>query len=176
MAVAQILKVDQTVAIEALKKFTGTWRRFEYKGQTKNDALVYDDYAHHPTEIRATIGGAREFMAKRNLMGKLIIAFQPHLYSRTKALMTDFAEALSLVDKVMVAKIYAAREPFDPEVKEEKLVELINAKAGKNIASFFGDFVSIEQDLENESKVGDLVVVMGAGDINQVANSLVMKN
>jgi len=55
-------------------------------------------------------------------------------------------------------------------------VELINAKAGKNIASFFGDFVSIEQDLENESKVGDLVVVMGAGDINQVANSLVMKN
>ena len=115
-------------------------------------------------------------MAKRNLMGKLIIAFQPHLYSRTKALMTDFAEALSLVDKVMVAKIYAAREPFDPEVKEEKLVELINAKAGKNIASFFGDFVSIEQDLENESKVGDLVVVMGAGDINQVANSLVMKN
>ncbi|KKQ53266.1 MAG: UDP-N-acetylmuramate-L-alanine ligase [Microgenomates group bacterium GW2011_GWC1_38_12] len=176
LAVAQILNVEQNTAIEALKKFTGTWRRFEYKGQTKNDALVYDDYAHHPTEIRATIGGAREFMAKRNLMGKLIIAFQPHLYSRTKALMTDFAEALSLVDKVMVAKIYAAREPFDPEVKEEKLVELINAKAGKNIASFFGDFVSIEQDLENESKVGDLVVVMGAGDINQVANSLVMKN
>lgn len=177
LAVAKVLNIDQAVATEALKKFSGTWRRFEYKGQTKSGALVYDDYAHHPTEIAATIAGARDLMKTNpsagGLAGKLIIAFQPHLYSRTKLLLSDFAEALSLADRVMVAKIYAAREPFDPTVKEEKLVELINAKVGKNIASFVSDFVSLEQDLKTESKIRDMVIVMGAGDINQVAGKLV---
>ncbi|MFA6416515.1 MAG: Mur ligase family protein [Candidatus Paceibacterota bacterium] len=179
LAVAEILKVDAGVAEEALNKFAGTWRRFEYKGQSAGGALVYDDYAHHPTEISATIAGARDLMKIKNLTGlpaqagKLIIAFQPHLYSRTKSLFTEFVDALAGADRVLLAKIYAAREPFDVTVSEEELVKKINEKAGSNIATFISDLVSIEKDLEVESKSGDLVVVMGAGDITLVADRLV---
>ncbi len=173
LAVADILKIDSGAAEEALNKFSGTWRRFEFKGQTTKGALVYDDYAHHPTEIFATIAGARDFMQKRNLAGKLIIAFQPHLYSRTKSLFDDFAVALAGADRVVLAKIYAAREPFDPSVSESKLVNEINNRAGKNMATFVEDLVSIEKDLATEAVAGDLVITMGAGDISLVSDKLV---
>jgi len=173
LSVSEILKIDQTVAEEALNKFSGTWRRFEFKGKTVKGALVYDDYAHHPTEIFATITGARDFMQKRNLAGKLIIAFQPHLYSRTKSLFDDFATALAGADRVILARIYAAREAFDPSVSESELVNEINSRAGKNIATFVGDLVSVEKDLSTEAVAGDLVITMGAGDISLVSDKLV---
>ena len=81
--------IDPKVAQASLESFAGTWRRFEYKGETKNGARVYDDYGHHPTEIRATLQGARELYPRE----RLIVAFQPHLYSRTKLLLDDFAAA-----------------------------------------------------------------------------------
>ena len=177
LAVSEILKIDQVVAEGALNKFTGTWRRFEFKGETAKGALVYDDYAHHPTEISATIAGARNLMSPpaggKKLAGRLIIAFQPHLYSRTKSLFSDFATALAGADRVLLAKIYAAREAFDPSVSESELVNEINSRAGKNIATFVGDLVSVEKDLSTEAVAGDLVITMGAGDIGLVSDKLV---
>jgi len=179
LAVADILKIGSDVAEDALNKFSGTWRRFEFKGQTAKGALVYDDYAHHPTEISATIAGARDLIQKnppvggKKLAGRLIIAFQPHLYSRTKSLFNDFAGALAGADRVVLAKIYAAREPFDPSVSESQLINEINNRAGKNIATFVGDLVSVEKDLSAEAVAGDLVITMGAGDISLVSDKLV---
>jgi UDP-N-acetylmuramate--alanine ligase len=168
-AVGEILKISPELAKESLKKFTGTWRRFEYKGKTKNGASVYDDYAHHPTEITATIEGAREKLVD----GKLIIAFQPHLYSRTKLLFDDFAKALSGADRVVLTKIYAAREPFDETVSELELVKKINDYAGKNIAIFVADLISVGKDLQIEANVNDIVVTMGAGDISLISDKLI---
>jgi len=163
LATAKILNIKKSIAILALNNFQGTWRRFEYKGQTKKGALVYDDYAHHPTEIRATILGARELMNTRKMTGRLIIAFQPHLYSRTKALVKDFAQALASADLVFVTKIYAAREAFDPKVKESDLVALISKR--KTASFFVPDFKQLKSLILAEAQAGDLVIVMGAGDI-----------
>ena len=171
LAVAEILKIDQAGAIGSLKKFTGTWRRFEAKGQTENNALVYDDYAHHPTEISASLFGAREFMAKNNLTGRLILVFQPHLYSRTKLLKTDFIKSLSLADVIILAPIYAARELPDPEISSEQLAQELK-KLDKE-ALFFSDFDQIIKYLKTANKKGDLIVTMGAGDVYKIAEQLV---
>jgi UDP-N-acetylmuramate--alanine ligase len=170
LAVADFLQIDEEVAKKALSKFSGTWRRFEYKGETKEGALIYDDYAHHPTEIKASILGAREFMKKQGLAGKLIIAFQPHLYSRTKLLKDDFAEALAGADQVILLPIYAAREPVDPDINSDILASLIRLKGG------VVDIVPNPQEaskmaLEQAGK-GDLLITMGAGDISQLAPNL----
>lgn len=170
LAVADFLQIDEEVAKQALSKFTGTWRRFEFKGETKNGALVYDDYAHHPTEIKASILGAREFMKKRSLEGKLIVVFQPHLYSRTKLLKDDFAEALALADKAILLPIYAAREPVDLEVNSELLAGLIRARGGA-VDSAQNPLEASKMALEWAGK-GDLLITMGAGDISQLAPNL----
>jgi len=177
LAVADFLKIDLDVASEALKKFTGTWRRFEFKGETKNGALVYDDYAHHPTEIKAAIQGAREFMMSNppagGLVGKLVVAFQPHLYSRTKLLKNDFAEALSLSDEIVLAPIYAAREPNDPEISSEVLADLIKTKNSKVLS--FPNNDQVADYLLKNNQAGDSIIIMGAGDLSQITNSLVEK-
>jgi len=170
LAVADFLKIDLVVAINSLKKFTGTWRRFEYKGKTKDEALVYDDYAHHPTEIKASILGAREFMKKRGLKGKLIVAFQPHLYSRTKLLKDDFAEALAGADQVFLLPIYAARESLDPEISSELLADFIRTRGG--VVDNARDLFEASKMLLNQARTGDLVITMGAGDISQLAPNL----
>lgn len=170
LAVADFLQIDEDVAKKALAKFTGTWRRFEYKGETKEGALVYDDYAHHPTEIKASILGAREFMKKRGLVGKLIVVFQPHLYSRTKLLKDDFAEALALADQVILLPIYAARELADPEISSDILATLIQSRGGA-VDSVHNASEASKMALE-WAKRGDLLVTMGAGDISQLAPNL----
>jgi UDP-N-acetylmuramate--alanine ligase len=172
LAVVKILKIEMPKAIEALNKFPGTWRRFEYKGQLPQGTKVYDDYAHHPTEIAATLAGARELMKSSAdyQSGRLIVAFQPHLYSRTKALMTDFATALSAADLVLITKIYAAREAFDETVRESDLVDQIKQK--NRLAVFVPTLVELKSILLAEAKPNDLLIVMGAGDIYTVAESL----
>lgn len=170
LAVAQALEINQVEAIKSLEKFAGTWRRFEYKGKAKSGALVYDDYAHHPTEIKATIQAARDFMTKKNLSGKLIIVFQPHLYSRTKLLKDDFAMALALADEVVLMPIYAAREPVDPGISSLVLVDLISGRGGK--AEMAPDLLGASKMLLSQAQMGDLVITMGAGDISQLAANL----
>lgn len=141
-----------------LAAFKGTHRRMEYRGE-KNGARLYDDYAHHPTEIAASLSAARA-MAKK---GRVVVAFQSHTYSRTAALMEGFAETLSLADKVFVAPIYAARETDTLGVDQFVLAERIGKSAEgceslEDCAARLASFIS----------KGDVAIVMGAGNIDSV--------
>lgn len=159
---ARVLGVNHSTALGALNMFRGTWRRFEFKGELKG-ALIYDDYAHHPTEITATLRAARDkFPARR-----LIVAFQPHLYSRTKLLLSDFAESLQLADQVLLAPIYAAREAPDPTISSQILAQAIGPKAQN-----FDHFNEIVAYLKSNLTPNDLILTVGAGNICEVADLL----
>jgi UDP-N-acetylmuramate--alanine ligase len=162
---AVLPEIDEEVIRRALKEFQGTWRRFEYKGKTKNGADVYDDYAHHPTAIRATLA---EF--KKRKKGKIYVAFHPHLYSRTRDLLEGFSTAFADADRVLIAPIYAAREEDDGSVSSELLAEKITEQGTKAKAA---NFTEIRRYFETEPAEGDIVVTMGAGDIYKVADELV---
>ena len=150
----------------ALMDFRGSWRRFEYKGETPSGALVYDDYAHHPTAIRSTIEAAREEFPDK----KIVVAFHPHLYSRTKSFLDDFARALATADSAIVAPIYAAREAPDPSVSSDILAGKAREFGGKVEA--LGSFDLIRGRLLEEGSDA-LVITMGAGDIYKVAEQIV---
>lgn len=150
---------------ESLATFKGSWRRFEYKGKTARGADVYDDYAHHPTAVRKTIGEVR-----RKTQGKIYVAFHPHLYSRTRDLFEDFVHAFVDADRVLIAPIYAAREEDDGSVSSEMLAEHIS-RTGVNASAMSMD--EIQEVLARESQEGDMVITMGAGDIYKVADALV---
>lgn len=168
LAVAHVLMIDEQIARKALAEFAGTWRRFEYKGITARGAEVYDDYAHHPTEVSTTLRSVREQFPDK----KIIVIFHPHLYSRTKAFMPEFAGAFRDADEVLVAPIFAAREQPDPEVTSEILAEKIVA-TGKPARAL----VSLEaatEYLKNGPGKGDLVITMGAGDIYKAAEQAVV--
>ena len=156
---------DATIA-DSLASFLGTWRRFEYKGKTANGADVYDDYAHHPTAVKETLKALR---AKTN--GKIIVAFHPHLYSRTRDLLNEFATSFRDADKAFIAPIYAAREVDDGTISSEILAERIRATG---IDATALDLDVIEKKLADAEK-GDTVITMGAGDIYKVADALVAR-
>jgi len=168
-AVLHFLGADDAKVCESLRGFGGTWRRFEYKGELKvaaaQAAKVYDDYAHHPTEIRATLQGARELFPQ----GHIVAIFQPHLYSRTKDLFSEFSEAFSDADEILLAPIYAARETPDPSIDSEMLAEAIRAQGKK--AHSFPDLVAVAA--EAKALKADIIVVMGAGDVTKVSDMLV---
>ncbi|MBI2482085.1 MAG: UDP-N-acetylmuramate--L-alanine ligase [Candidatus Vogelbacteria bacterium] len=174
IATAKILGISQVVALNALADFAGTWRRFEYKGATENGALVYDDYAHHPTEIRATLAGAREFLRARQKSitpGQLIAVFQPHLYSRTKLLLKEFANSFTDADIIAITDIYAAREALDPHISSRDLVELIVKQ--KKVVHYTPQLTDAITFIKAATSPGDLVVILGAGDIGQVAQAVI---
>ena len=148
----------------SLSHFHGTWRRFEYKGKTKKGADVYDDYAHHPTAILVTLAEMR-----KKTKGRVIVAFHPHLYTRTRDLLADFAVAFKDADEVFIAPIYAAREVDDGTISSTMLAELITKNG---IPTQALSFEEIEQRLQ-VAKEGDVVVTMGAGDIYRIADTLV---
>jgi len=153
----------------SLHEFTGTWRRFEYKGKTSLGALVYDDYAHHPTAVRSTIEMAHaEFPDKH-----IVVVFHPHLYSRTKDFFDEFAEALSLADSVILLPVYAAREAYDPTVRSEKLADAIANKGGH---AEYAESFDVAETLLDEKGSDTLILTMGAGDVYQVAESLLLKS
>ena len=168
LAVAHLLMIDEQVARTALADFVGTWRRFEYKGGTARGAVVYDDYAHHPTEVATTLRSVREQFPDK----KIIVIFHPHLYSRTKAFMAEFATAFRDADEVLVAPIFAAREKPDPATTSEILVEKIHA-AGKP-ARALASLEAAADYIKNGPEKGDLVVTMGAGDIYKAAEQAVV--
>ena len=167
IAVADRLGISRETAFAALAHFCGTERRFEYKG-TVNGFTIIDDYAHHPQEIAATLAAAKRYPHK-----KLYVAFQPHTYTRTKALMDDFAKALSAADEVILADIYAAREKNTVGVHISELVDKINALGGH--AVYEPDFASIEKFILKKLKTGDLLITMGAGNIVDVGNELLSR-
>lgn len=162
LAVAEVLGVPREQAVKSLEGFVGTWRRFEYKGALASGAKVYDDYAHHPSEIKATLAGAREVTK-----GQLWAIFQPHLYSRTKLLFSDFANSFVAADKVLLTDIYAAREPADPAVSSRDLAQAIGEKA-----RYCASLEQVAQIIQAEVGPDDLVLMMGAGDIYHLADTL----
>lgn len=168
-ATAAQLQIKPEVVATALEYFAGTWRRFEYKGDFVTDLAkvpVYDDYAHHPTEIAASIAGARELYPHK----KLVVVFQSHTYSRSHELFDDFIVALSKADQVFMLPIYAAREENASGVTSEKFMAALQA-AGTRAECFLTHGALAEAVKENVTQ-DEVVVVMGAGDITKVADLL----
>ena len=164
LALGDFLRIDDTVMANALKSFTGTDRRFEYKG-TIGGVNVIDDYAHHPTEITATLKAAQNYPHKT-----LWCVFQPHTYTRTKAFMDDFAKALCLADQVVLADIYAARETDNLGISSRTLQEKIQAAGGT--CHYFPTFDEIENFLLENCTKDDLLITMGAGDVHKIGENL----
>lgn len=160
------LKLPLETLAESLASFAGTKRRFELIGE-KNGALIYDDYAHHPDEIRATLRAFRELYPMRQLS----IVFHPHTFTRTKALFEDFAEALSDADRLYLLDIYGSAREVQGGVSSEELVERINrVHTGK--ASYAPDRAALVATLSETAGAEDLIVTMGAGDVWQIAEAL----
>ena len=167
IACGQLLALSDDVIFEGLKSFTGTDRRFQYKGQIGGVTII-DDYAHHPTEIEATLHAAKNYPHK-----KIWCVFQPHTYTRTKALLPEFAKALSLADHVVLADIYAARETDNLGISSADLQKLI-ADLGTP-CEYFPTFDEIENFLLENCTQGDLLITMGAGDVVNIGEQLLGK-
>ena len=161
---ARELNLSEDAVKEGFSGFTGTDRRFQYKG-TVGQVTIVDDYAHHPTEIEATLKAAANCPNK-----KTWCVFQPHTYTRTKALMNEFAKALTLADHVVLAKIYAARETDTLGISSGDLKEKISALGTP--CEYFETFDEIENYLLEHIAPGDLLITMGAGDIVKVGENL----
>jgi UDP-N-acetylmuramate--alanine ligase len=161
--------------VQSLATFHGSWRRFEYKGTTTSGAAVYDDYAHHPTAVSKTIVAAREKFPSK----KIIIAFHPHLYSRTRDFMDAFATSLATADEVVLAPIYGAREEPIPGITSEVLAEKITALGtpAHACASLDDVYMYLTESPalpagRSKLEAGSCLLTMGAGDIYKVAERL----
>ncbi|MBQ8849704.1 MAG: UDP-N-acetylmuramate--L-alanine ligase [Clostridia bacterium] len=159
VAVCLLCGLDREAIERGLFSFCGAARRMEYKGSLSG-VPVFDDYGHHPTEVAATLSGAAGLVGR---CGRLFCLFQPHTYSRTHALFEDFAEALDVADRVLIADIYAARETDTLGVSSELLARRIGKKA--RAPQSFSEAAEL---IKSETKKGDAVVVMGAGDIFKI--------
>lgn len=165
IAVARYFDICINDIREGLKAFGGTKRRFEYKGDL-GGVHVIDDYAHHPTEIAATIAAARNMET-----GNLRVIFQPHTFSRTKAFFEEFAMALSAADEVILMDIYSAGREVDPgDIHSRDLAERIVALGGK--ATYLSTIDEITYHILTHALPGDLLITMGAGDVYLVGESL----
>ena len=164
IAVARSLDISMEVILRGLKRFTGTDRRFQKKGSV-NGFTIIDDYAHHPQEIAATIEAAKKYPHR-----KLWIVFQPHTYSRTAALLDDFAGALSQADEIVLADIYAAREKNTIGISSDDLRKHM-LEQNTNVY-YIPKFEDIEDFLLKHVEEGDVLITMGAGDIYKVGDDL----
>ena len=164
IAVADALEIPLDTIKRGILSFTGTVRRFQYKGE-RNGFTIIDDYAHHPTEIRATLVSAQNYPHK-----DIWCIFQPHTYTRTKAFFHEFAEALSLADHIILADIYAARETDTLGVSSEALAEELK-KLGAD-AYYLPSFEAIENFVLEKVIHGDVLITMGAGDVVNIGESL----
>lgn len=166
LAVAEKFKLNRREIIEALARFSGVSRRFEELGEHSSGALIFDDYAHHPAEVRATLKTAREKFPEQSI----ICIFHPHTFTRTKALLDDFAKSFESADKVIVLDIYASAREKQGTVSSADLVKKIKAnfKEADNIHTMEEVF----EELNNQLTKNDVVIVMGAGDIWRLGKRL----
>ena len=151
------LGFDPTKSLEGISTFSGTERRFELHG-VRRGVSVYDDFAHHPTEVAAALTAARAVVGK----GKLITVFQPHLYSRTRLMHKEFADALALSDQVVVMDIYAAREDPEPGVTGQLVSDSFTDPEKVHYVPLWDDAPGVAADLASD---GDFIVTMGCGDV-----------
>ena len=164
IAVADLLEIPTDTLQKGLYSFNGTDRRFQYKGEYHGFTII-DDYAHHPTEIAATLDASTHYPHK-----ELWCVFQPHTYTRTKAFFNEFAEVLSRADHVILADIYAARETETLGMSSSLLADSIREKGGD--AYYFPTFEEIRSFLLENCSEGDLLITMGAGDVVNIAESI----
>lgn len=164
IAACQAVGIAIGQSIQALASFNSTMRRFEHIGN-KNGVEYYDDYAHHPSELRAVIKALQEWHPQQ----RVVVAFQPHTYSRTKQLFTEFAQALATADEVVLLDIFAsARESFDPSVNCDQLVDQVKKIKPSTKISNLKSIDALAQFCKAELKNGDVLITLGAGDIYQV--------
>ena len=167
IAAAGLLSVPPAAVREGLKDFRGTDRRFEYKGE-RDGVTIIDDYAHHPTEIRASLAAARNYPHR-----ELWCVFQPHTYTRTKALFPEFIDALADTDHVILADIYAARETDTLGISSEELARALREKGCD--AYYYPSFHEIEDFCMERCQNGDLLITMGAGDVVNIGEELLKR-
>jgi UDP-N-acetylmuramate--alanine ligase len=167
---ARLAGADGASAIGGLGGFHGAGRRFQRLGETEGGAVVYDDYAHHPTEVAVTLEAARTLEHRR-----LVAVFQPHLYSRTALLAREFGVALALADVVVVVDVYPARERGEdhPGVSGLLIAEAAADAAGGRPVYWLPSFTEAEPVLQRMLGEGDLCLVMGAGDVDALGRELV---
>ena len=164
LSVCSLLGADLSMAGRALETFNGVRRRLELIG-SYNDIVVYDDYAHHPTEIAASLAGARELTG-----GRIIAVFQPHLYSRTRSLFDDFLDKFHMANQVLITDTYSpsGRDSPDPSFGSERLASAV----GHDAVLYSGDLKATETLLTQIAQPGDTIVVMGAGNVTDLAHRL----
>lgn len=163
LVVTDYLGANAQKVLEVLKQFKGVKRRFELVGYYRG-VPIYDDYAHQPNEIKATLQATREWFPQKRLR----VVFQPHTYSRTKALLHEFATSLNFADEVILLEIFASQREKD----NLGVSSLVLAKAIGKKASYFPDRQKAESYLREDPKRGDLILTMGAGDVYHLAESL----
>jgi UDP-N-acetylmuramate--alanine ligase len=161
------LGIPREVAARALERFRGVGRRLEVVGAPRGVSVI-DDYAHHPTEVRAGLQALRDAYAPRRLW----VVFQPHQYSRLRRFLGEFAEALAGADRIVIPEVYAARDADDDRlaVTPGDLVDEVRRRGGD--AVFIPDFAGIVDFVRTQARPGDVVVTMGAGDVGDVAGQL----
>ncbi|MDN5724942.1 MAG: UDP-N-acetylmuramate--L-alanine ligase [Propionibacteriales bacterium] len=165
-AVARAVGIDDVGARRALEHFAGTSRRFQLVGEV-HQIRVYDDYAHNPTKVRAALTAARAAVGR----GRLIVCFQPHLYSRTRDFADRFAESLSLADEVVVMDVYGAREEPIPQVTGELIAKDVITAKGKP-ARYVPDWHEAARATAGLAKPWDLVLTVGAGDVTEIGPAI----
>ena len=170
IATTMEIGVGPYIIVSTLESFTGTQRRFDIIGRTKDGAMVIDDYAHHPTEIMATLAAAKNMKHNR-----IWCLFQPHTYTRTMALFDQFADAFGDADTVVLAEIYAAREKNIYKLSSKSLMTEIKARHPEKDVYYIPDFNSMSDFVLHNAEPGDIVITMGAGDIYKVSELLTAK-
>jgi UDP-N-acetylmuramate--alanine ligase len=168
IAVASEIDMDFKTIVDGLKTFTGVHRRLEVKG-TVREVTVVDDYGHHPTEIRATLAAARHVWK-----GRMIVIFQPHRYTRTKALFQEFIEAFPDADTLIITDIYAASEQPIPGVHAEILAAAIRERSAKEVF-YIADFKDIIDKLLAIAKPGDAIITQGAGTVWKIGEEYLQR-
>ncbi|MCD6419941.1 MAG: UDP-N-acetylmuramate--L-alanine ligase, partial [Synergistetes bacterium] len=167
LSLVKLLGLDVDRAFEALSKFRGAHRRFELVGEA-NGVKVFDDYAHHPSEIEATLRAARNVWPDR----RLVVVFQPHRYTRTKALYRGFAKALSIADFVIITDIYPADEAPIEGVSSMLIVDSMRKIGYTNVKYIsWGDIL----DVFSAVKIGDVLFTIGAGNVYKVGESILSR-
>lgn len=165
LAAAVQEKIDDGIAQEAIRSFAGTWRRFEYKGDVQG-ADLYDDYAHHPTEIIATVSAARELYPDK----KIITVFKPHTFARTAEFFSEFAKSFSGVDQALFLPIYAARAEEKGEVSSRELA--VKTMDFVSHAQYFEAHEQVAAYVRAHATPGTVILIMGAGDVTEVTKLL----
>ncbi len=166
IAVCDYHGISNSIIVSSLKSFTGAERRLEFKGTLPGNVNIYDDYAHHPTEIKATANAI-----KNKKYNESWVIFQPHTYSRTKLLLKDFADAISNFDNIIILDIYAAREKNTFNISSKDLANEINSLGKK--ALYMPDFNEVVSYIKNNTKENDIVITLGAGTVTNIGPMLV---